>query len=658
MNPRASDDDRPVVYRALRRTRNYAADAALAAALPELEGPYRAVALDTLLERAHEQALAALIASFRRCDAELQSLIAAHAVALSGAARSCMESERLETRLSAVAFIRGSGAGKLAYLLSDALTRPCRKTAEAAGAALGIVIEQVAARVHPAATTGERRLPDELEFASQALIKALSSWPLHFRGEVIAAAARLIRPMENAVLAQVGETRNRTARAFASLLEASHDPRNIPLAVRMLRATHVRESAAKFIAGADDAAFAGGLLEESWLLADDTVRRSAARVRALPAFERCSERLLQAPTAARGLVRWIAAAGSSAGGKRDWVRRLALAGAPAAARAASWAIIEQTADWTEEVLQLIAHRAEHPLADLAAIEIRRRAGLPIGLPASHDDKLAREAAVAAAVQIPVEPVSETPAAGKPSPAVAESAFDVYWDQHESLTHEQRVAIGQQVARYAEDFYPGMRRRLVDSSPATRRRALAIVRDLELERDFADYIERAAADAERLVRSAGVALLGGLDTPAARRLLRAALDDPDDRVQANAIEALERQHAISLRAQIAGKLASTSSRVRANAVKMLLRMRVREGASHLLAMLQSEQAGDRLSALWVVERMRLSGLVARLETLADSDADARVRRRAQRVRDAVHEAAEVAWGRAGGSKRAVRGEAVR
>jgi nitrogen-specific signal transduction histidine kinase len=64
------------------------------------------------------------------------------------------------------------------------------------------------------------------------------------------------------------------------------------------------------------------------------------------------------------------------------------------------------------------------------------------------------------------------------------------------------------------------------------------------------------------------------------------------------------------------------------------MRVREGAAHLLGMLQSTRAGDRLSALWVVERMRLGGVVARVEALATTDPDERVRRRAQRVCDTL------------------------
>jgi HEAT repeat protein len=128
----------------------------------------------------------------------------------------------------------------------------------------------------------------------------------------------------------------------------------------------------------------------------------------------------------------------------------------------------------------------------------------------------------------------------------------------------------------------------------------------------------------------VSALGRIATPATVQLLRRALHDPDFRVQANAIEALDALGEEDENPQVEAKLDSPNSRVRANAVKALLKHDVRRAADVLVDMLDSDARADRLSALWVVQRLNLASLLRRVEKLAAGDADSEVRRRAEAV----------------------------
>jgi HEAT repeat protein len=109
-----------------------------------------------------------------------------------------------------------------------------------------------------------------------------------------------------------------------------------------------------------------------------------------------------------------------------------------------------------------------------------------------------------------------------------------------------------------------------------------------------------------------------------------LDDPDPRVQANAIEAIDRRGEPHRAEQLEPKLEARHHRVRATAVAALLKLRVDRAAEVLLDMLEDPSGTHRIAALWVVERLHLGSLLDRLELLAEQDPDSQVRRRARRV----------------------------
>jgi HEAT repeat protein len=169
-----------------------------------------------------------------------------------------------------------------------------------------------------------------------------------------------------------------------------------------------------------------------------------------------------------------------------------------------------------------------------------------------------------------------------------------------------------------------------SSAQDRRRAISVMRTLGLTARFAEELALLARDADPTVRSAAVAVLGTLQTPAARRTTRDALDDPDHRVQANAIESLTREQVAGQTPLLTRKLSHRDNRVRANAVRRLLQLKLPEAARALLEMLGDGNRAHRTSALWVVERMKLTTALDRIEAIARDDPDERVRARARRL----------------------------
>jgi HEAT repeat protein len=164
----------------------------------------------------------------------------------------------------------------------------------------------------------------------------------------------------------------------------------------------------------------------------------------------------------------------------------------------------------------------------------------------------------------------------------------------------------------------------------RSRALEVVRVLGLTRALDEHIYRLTSDADAVVRSLAVAMLADLDGPTARRIVWRALNDPDSRVQSNAIEVLDRLPVPTKGQQLEAKLKSTHQRVRATAIAALLKLQAGDAAEALLEMLYHPSGAHRISALWVVERLALASVMHRLEEMAETDPDARVRRRAQRV----------------------------
>ena len=126
------------------------------------------------------------------------------------------------------------------------------------------------------------------------------------------------------------------------------------------------------------------------------------------------------------------------------------------------------------------------------------------------------------------------------------------------------------------------------------------------------------------------LLADLPGPTTHRILYAAVNDPDERVQANAVEALDRLDMEDRIPHTVPKLESPNGRVRASAVKSLLRAELPQAGEALLDMLEDSSPAHRLSALWVIEGLGSQAVLPRVVDMGRDDPDERVRKRARHV----------------------------
>lgn len=206
----------------------------------------------------------------------------------------------------------------------------------------------------------------------------------------------------------------------------------------------------------------------------------------------------------------------------------------------------------------------------------------------------------------------------------------------------RVAARRLYERDPVGFVRAVRERLGDESRVLD--AVMLVRAIGLAARFeTDLMALATTDPDDRVRATAVAALGLVDSEPARRIVRASLNAPDQRVRSNAVEAVIADDSVLLEYKD-----DKSHRVRASAVRRLLSrpiesggVRARESAAEtLVRMLGDDRAEHRLSGAWAAERVLLPErrdvlgvgwrpAVRRVLDAAERDHDARVRLRASR-----------------------------
>jgi HEAT repeat protein len=268
--------------------------------------------------------------------------------------------------------------------------------------------------------------------------------------------------------------------------------------------------------------------------------------------------------------------------------------------------VRQENDAALEVLRVLAAREQDALAVLARRDLRRRTGSTHATPT---------------------PASRTGSGPHEKDRVL---FERYWRVFDRLKPDKRLEAGRQLRNQVMKADVLLRAKLASPEPLDRARAVRIISTVGLVQDMEESLHRAGSDSDPVVRSLAVSTFAELPGPVTIRLLRTAINDPNERVQADAVEALDRLDVSERIACTEPKLASRNSRVRANAVKSLLRADHQKAGETLLDMLKDPLPAYRLSALWVVEQLCLRTAVGRVLEMSRSDPDSKVKRAAQRV----------------------------
>ena len=581
----------PPAHALLARSRNLAADRALAAALPALSGDERQRVLGILLDRNRPNGLAEVVAGFSGYDRPLQELLLAKAEWLSAGIRFVIDSGGLEARLAAINLIRRGGSAKLAYLLAVALTKPCPRTRAQAAT---VLLELVEKHLH------QRDASDSVSASllAQAVHQALDCWEIHYRTETVVAAMWLADPLEDVILARVAQPRSTLGRAFNELLRGPHDPRTAGYLLRAFRSPELRSRAAQRLGACRDDDMMKAVLDAVRAADGTEAVKALSWLHRLAWLENGIQPLLNLDSPrAEAAVILVGAVGLANERKVALLERMVAEGSHVLAHPALGRLTANPSAEATTALRNLARRSDGALAKAAEQEVQRRT--------------------------PAASVSPAESSNKSAPA----DFDAYWSAFDELEERQRAEVGRALRSSRPDFDRRLRGKLSAGESGERVRALRIVRAMGLVAEVETNLYALAHDPDPVVRSAAVGTLVGLDTPSCRRVLRNALNDADARVQANAIEALHPAATVRFADEIRAKLHSPSSRVRANAITSLLETELCEGVPTLLAMLSAGSRDERLSAMWVVERLRLRSLTDHLVDIARRDPDSRVRGRA-------------------------------
>ena len=599
----------PPAIAALADEHNVAADATLIEALPFANPGGQSALMRVLLSRDHVPSLAGVVGRFSEYDEGLQRLILEHAGDLSAAVRRAVEAPDLRDRAGAIEVVVRSRCGSLVYLLADALRSPCHQTRELAATGLRRLAETLLDRpLGPAGATDSAGFARLAAGLTEALGRAVAMWEVHLQPKVLEAALWISDRAEPVIRQKLQEPRTKIARVLNEILTGATDPRLAGFTVQALAMPPLRVTAAQTIGRATDPAFIRAVLAQTPLLADAEIERGCRRIPSTGWLRGGPDEILQldADLIVRAL-RWVAAAGGSPQRKMAAYRELIGLEREDLRQAVVWQLVEDNSEAATDLLSMVANRFDDRSGRIAGRELRRRRP--------------PEPTV-----LPVDEGTEVSALGTATRRV----FEEYWPSFDQASAEHLAQWEEAMQADPGALLGCLRAKLAAGSPSDRRRALGIVRALGLTADFPEQVFGLAHDPDPTVRSQAVGMLADLPGRTGRRILRQAVHDRDERVQANAIEALDLLEVDDRVEETKSSLESPNSRVRANAIKSLLRLEMDEAGDALLDMLEASSRSHRLSALWVVEKLGLRAVIHRIEALARQDPDDGVRRRAGRV----------------------------
>ncbi len=597
-------------YDALSQDGNLAVDSVLVEALPDLEPLIRGVAVRVLLERGNATQLVPLIGRFSGFDPELQQQLLANMDGLASTLRKAISSESDDARLGAVEIIRVSENTQYAYLLACALPRRCPRTSTAAARVLEQMTHDVVERSHSATGQVQRReMARIVAHLAEAINEAIESWQSHFRGEILRAAMWLGAYTEAELFKQAGITRTHLVRALNESLGNHFSPMMASYAIRALQYPDLRNAAAHRIGTCTDWDFLLRLLDEAWITYDPEMARACGWLRNFAPLLENKDRWKELTTdQAIGAMRFVSLTTLPVDQKYTVFHEMLGHHHNPVREAALWHITRMVSPRTDRLLQRVVGWRDSLLSPIAARELFRRN--PTGY---RPDEL-------------VEQVAQS----DETPVTVEEQFERAWLRFDVMTEEERKSEIDHLLQSDDRFDSILKARLRSDEAEERIRALIMIGRSDRIAPFALEIYAAGHASDEKSRSIAVGLMSKMKGATADRIMQMALHDYDQRVQANAVEALESADSDQRFKLLAPKLEADNNRVKANAVKALLPLRARDAAEALIHMIQDDQREHRLSALWVIEELGLQTLLQRVIDLAAEDPDDVVRAKAAKL----------------------------
>ena len=609
------------IYQQLRAIPDRSVDQAIAQAMPTADPDSLTIMAQTLLERKRGPGLTALVEHYHRLNKDLQEKILQHAPELTRALRLAMSSKQAQSQANTVYIIRRSLATRQAYLIADQLRKGHDKLKDESARCL----LEMAQTTTPTPTTspqGEappRVDPVEAGYIQTAVQEAIRFQSQHKRKNVLQAAFSLPMPAVAKVLRSLKGIDESLIHETGVTLTRG----DTPAARRaLLIALSVEGLGSYVLDGIRMCADTGKLADalSHWhLLLLRRNRVALARAKRLEGFCPDPSAYNGEQTHPHGLAPFI---GTLPLDVPTRVRQLAAmreASDPHTRLFALRRLLELAQDSPPDApahsaIAGFCTDASEPIARLALAHL------------VHSDSPATTRVLAKLVNSPHEQVQRIA-----SRRLAPVAFSRLWENWPNLNREQRLGAGRALIKIDPKFHTTLADQLTLTDKATRLRALSIVSELNQGVLVQDKLLRLTSEKDPYVVSAAVRALGSAEPDVAAPVIESALNHEDERVRANAVEAMGRLDAARNTERIVEMTHNDqSSRARANAIQALLQTHTTDALHALSDMLNDPRPRHRVSALWLVESMGIASVARDVAEMSISESDPNVRQRAGRV----------------------------
>jgi len=564
--------------------------------LARTEEPYRTVLFETILERGRARSAASLIGAYQDLPVQWQELLIAHAEHLDGPLRLAAKSQDSQTRLNALALIGCGGCAHLGDLVVTLLGDRSAEISRQAGATL-VELAELFTHVRPAIESpgqlvppaDQQRQTNRRGVFQRALAAAVGNYAEHRHSQAVLAAMMLVPASNEDFWRKHFQPGRPVGDTVKTLLSSSDRVELANFMVSALREPHLRAAAARAISGLRRLDFIRALARafDDW---DDHRTRTGLKLvrrpqwlnrQVLPAEQLDDDDQLR-------LVRFIAALGAKADLIGNYLSRML----DNSSQQVALEIVENLAALDNspagEHFQRTLNSPYESVALAGLGELIRR-HVP-GLMGILIHQLG-------SVHEQVRDLAAQQCQGM--------AFDSYWKNFDNLSAQQRRSAGNAVFKIDPQAPNRWCKYARDASPEYRLRAVRIARALDQVDRYGENITRLTADRDAVVRSCAVAALGQIrreDSQFCNRRVIAALNDPDSRVRANAVEAVERRNIRTADDLIDRLTHSNNNRVRANAIKAQLTWKVESARGAIRDMLHDQRPRHRRSARWLWEQL--------------------------------------------------------
>ncbi len=610
------------IFKHLQGVKDTCVDQAMAQALPTADAEALKLIALILLQRRQIHGLIALVEHYHRLPEPIRQTVLQHAPELARALRVAMENKKSSGPANAVHIIRRSVSVRQAYLIADQLRQGHDKLKDESAQCLLEMAERTSSVQPQRQPAGN---PTETGFVVSAIKEAMRFYAQHKRQDVLRAMFCLPLPAVTQMLealdssgssavhqAGVLLTRSNTAPIRSTLIQALPHPGLHPFAVDGLRI-------------AIEAGTFGEALGRWHLLLLKKYRNALKRIKnpdnylPAPDFYKPSDAPQVTQGLTRGLAVWLTELPCD---RPKQIRQLALlnkAADPATRLGALRRLLAlaQDAPVDSPVHGAIAGFCMDPSEHIVRVALAH-------LIRCHYPETAK--ILAQLVNSPHEQVQKI--AGK---RLVPVAFPRLWDSWGKLDTPQRISAGKALIKIDPGFHTSLQDKLYLPDTKAKLKALSIIGELNQGLLLQDSILRLCHDRDPHIVSAAVKALGTAEPGRARSVIESALNHEDDRVRANAVEALARldasQHVDQI-TQMTGE--GESNRARANAIQALMQMRAGDALQALSRMLHDPRPEHRTSALWLVESMGVVEVAREVAEMSISEPDAGIRQRAERV----------------------------